>query len=497
MPRESSNVSEYLLAQGRSDDIAVIDRSGRHTYGELRRAVASLGAEIQDWRLPSGSRIGLLSRNSFFWIAAYLAIIRGGNIAVPFATTLTAEDIDRKASFVDCGGFLADTALLGQFGPTLGRAPRMATEEALTSPKKARSSDLAFVGPDADAVLAFTSGTTAAPRAVRVSHRNIQANTDSIVKYLDLSRRDRVLVVLPFSYCYGASLLHTHLRVGASLAICDTFTFPETAIEMIRSSKCTGVAGVPSTYQLLLRASSFESAPLPTLRYMQQAGGRLPPLIADRVADAQPHADLFVMYGQTEATARLSYLPPALRTRRRGSIGRGIPGVSLRVLDNAGEPVAPGTVGEVFAQGDNITKGYWADPAGTAAKFVSGGLRTGDLARVDEDGFIYIVDRQDDFIKSWGFRVSPHEIEDAVVAIPGVVAAAVVGRPDSEAGEAIVLFYVSAPDSGVQPESVLAFCRRHLARNLVPHEVRALSDLPLNANGKVVKSELRALAANQ
>lgn len=496
MPPIEVNVVDHLLATGRADDVAVIDRNGAHTYNELRNAVAGLSRVIAGWGLEPGARVGLLSRNSLFWAAAYLAIIGSGRVAVPFATGLTPQDVAAKARFVGCESFLVDSALARRFEPALAAAAHICDDRAELDDAAASTWESAATNADADAVLVFTSGTTSAPRAVRVTHGNILANTDSIVEYLQLQRDDRMLVVLPFSYCFGASLLHTHLRVGGSVSICDTFAFPETVIEAIQRDACTGFAGVPSSYQLLLRASSFDSQPLPTLRHLQQAGGRLPQPQIDRIAAAQPHARFFVMYGQTEATARLSFLPPDLRLERPGSIGRGIPGVTLSILDAAGEPVRPGTVGEIVARGANITKGYWDDPEGTATKFVDGALHTGDLGRVDEDGFIYVVDRQDDFIKSWGFRVSSHEVEDAVLGVPGVSAAAVVGRPDDEAGEAIVLYYTVTANADVTGADVLAHCRSVLARHLVPHEVHEIADLPVNQNGKVVKSELRSRAVS-
>lgn len=495
MAQHRVNSGEYLLEAGEPDAVALIDRDGEHTYAQLRAAVGALSRQMAGWGLAPGSRIGLLSRNSLFWVASYLAILRSGHVAVPFATVLSAQDVLKKARFVECESFLFDTGLTRVFQEVVASAARVLDESAMSScGDGAEGFGVVPAAADDDAVLMFTSGTTAAPRAVRVSHRNILANTDSIIHYLGLSAQDRMLVVLPFSYCYGASLLHTHLRVGGSLAICDTFAFPETAIEQITRNRCTGLAGVPSTYQLLLRGSSFENTALPTLRTIQQAGGRLPQPQIQRVRAAQPQARLFVMYGATEATSRLSYLPPEVADERQGSVGRGIPGVVLSVVDEAGRRVPPGTVGEVFARGASITKGYLKDPEGTAAKFVDGGLRTGDLARADEDGFVYIVDRQADFIKSWGIRISSQEIEDVVVELPGVTAAAVVGRPDEAAGESIVLFYVSSAEAGVSAEQVLAHCRANLAKHLVPREVRGLPQLPLNQNGKILKAELKSLA---
>ena len=342
----------------------------------------------------------------------------------------------------------------------------------------------------------FTSGTTAEPKAVRLTHRNIQANTDSIVEYLGLDHTDRMLVVLPFSYVFGASLLHTHLRVGGSLAICNTFAFPETALDMVEQHSCTGLAGVPSSFQMLLRRSTFKSRPLASLRTIQQAGGKLPPVLIQELVAAQASARVFVMYGASEATARMSYLAPEDLPAKLGSIGRGMPGVELRVLDASGRPVRPGETGEIYARGDNISPGYLDDPETTADKFPNGVFRTGDLATVDSDGFIYVLDRKDDFIKAWGHRVSSQEVEAGVLTHPDLVSAAAIGVPDQDAGEAIWLFVTVSPSAGVTVDQVVAHCRRTLPKRLQPKQVRILGEMPLNSAGKVTKSTLRALASD-
>jgi acyl-CoA synthetase (AMP-forming)/AMP-acid ligase II len=342
----------------------------------------------------------------------------------------------------------------------------------------------------------FTSGTTARPKAVRVTHRNIQANTDSIVAYLDLRDTDHMMVILPFFYCFGTSLLHTHLRVGASLAISNSFTFPETTLDMMESSGCTGFAGVPSSFQLLLRISTFKKRALPKLRLIQQAGGRLQDVLIEELAAAKPDAKIYVMYGQTEATARLSYLPPAMLRAKLGSVGRGIPGVELSVLGEDGRPVLPGGVGEIFARGDSISPGYFNDPAATAEKFIGGALRTGDLATVDEEGYIFIVDRKDDFIKSWGYRVSSQEVESCVLQLPDIVSAAAVGMPNLASGEAIYVFVTVRPEVVLTTDAIKAHCREHLAKHMIPEVVRIIDKMPLNSSGKIVKSELRRMASS-
>jgi len=303
------------------------------------------------------------------------------------------------------------------------------------------------------------------------------------------------MVVLPFYYCYGASLLHTHLRVGATLVISNTFAYPETVLDMMETTQCTGLAGVPSTYQILLRNSSFPKRELPRLRKIQQAGGKLHNALLQELAASRPQAQIYVMYGQTEATARLSYLPPELLQSKIGSIGRGIPGVSLKVLDENGKQIQPGQTGEIVAWGQNISPGYLDDPEASREKFRNGALYTGDLATVDEDGYIYIVDRKSDFIKSFGHRISSYEIESCLLQIPQVVSAAVVGLPDEQAGEQIAAFLVRKTGAALTEQDVLRHCQTRLPRHMLPQSVIFLQALPLNAHGKVLKSELRKMKA--
>lgn len=490
---QHTNVADYLLATGADDDVAVVEADSVTTYGQLRRAAAELAERLRALDLPAGARVGILGQNSPFWVASYLAALKIGLVAVPFASVLTPADVRRNAEIAGVSVFLADRRSRRVLARAFDTQPTVVTDEPREDTGGYWPTGT-LTDPDSDATLMFTSGTTSKPRAVRVTHRNIMANTQSIVSYLGLDSDDRMLVVLPFSYCYGASLLHTHLRVGGSVALCSTFTFPETAVELAEATGCTGFAGVPSSLQLLLRASSFGTRPLRGLRLIQQAGGKLPPTQLEQVIAAQPQARVFVMYGQTEATARLSYLPPERLRDKLGSIGRGIPGVELRVLDAAGEPVAVGEVGEIVARGQNVSPGYLDDPDATADKFPDGALRTGDLATVDEDGFIYVLDRKDDFIKTWGYRISSQEVEAAALQLPDLVAAAAVGVPDERAGEAVALFATVRPGAQVSIDQIREHLRGRLAKHMLPERIELVEALPLNSNGKVVKSELRAWA---
>lgn len=490
------NTADYLLEHGRPDDLAVLEEGAEYTYADLTDAVESVAGALHGTGVAPGSAVGILGPNSFFWVVSYLAALKAGCVAVPFSTVLTPEEVSRNARHAHCVAAVMDRRTAGRLPDRFGGAHQVVTDAILSGPA-ARSSPTTSTDLHADATLMFTSGTTAEPKAVRLTHRNIQANTDSIVEYLGLTRTDRMLVVLPFSYVFGASLLHTHLRVGGSLAICNTFTFPETALDMLEKLECTGLAGVPSSFQMLLRRSTFRSRRLPSLRAIQQAGGKLPPVLIQELVDAQPHARLFVMYGASEATARLSHLPPEDLPTKLGSIGRGIPGVELKVLGESGLPVRPGETGEIYARGDNISPGYLDDPDSTADKFPGGVFRTGDLATVDDDGYIYVLDRKDDFIKSWGLRVSSQEIEGAALSHPELVSAAAVGVPDADAGEAIWLFVTANPESGITAEEILRHCRQTLPRYQHPKHVRVVERLPMNSSAKVVKSALKELAVAQ
>ncbi len=489
------NTSDYLLANAVPDDVALVEAGERYTYRQLRSAAGRLAAELAALDLPPGSRIGLLGSNSFFWVAAYLAVMKLNHVAVPLSDKLTLDDVRRNASIVGCTTVFADRRVVRRCSAAFDDGRAIITDEALRSSREPYWPRTVRTDPSADAVLMFTSGTTSRPKAVRVTHGNIQANTNSIITFLELRSNDRVLVILPFFYCYGASLLHTHLRRGGRVVLCNSFAFPETALDMLEREECTVLAGVPSSFQLLLRASTFAQRTLPSLRLIQQAGGKLPPVLVKELLAAKPAAKLFVMYGQTEATARLSYLPPDKLLERPGSIGNGIPGVELRVLNENGEPVPPGQRGEIYATGANVSPGYYADPEGSVAKFTPSGLRTGDLAVVDDDGYIFIVDRRDDFIKSWGYRISSQEVEAAALRMEQLISAAAIGVPDDEAGEAVTLFVTARPGAGVTPDAVLAACRQQMPKYMVPRSVLILDALPLNANGKIAKPKLREMAA--
>lgn len=505
--RMNCNVADFLLEGKPANRTALWLPDRKVTYGDIKFAAEALSSHFDTVGCRKGDRVILAADNSWFWVSAYLGILRSALVCVPVPPTITAEDLAQVIAATEPKVAVVHTEVVARCWEKLNsmpaiagnqaRCPSTVTQTSWADIQMAHSSSSASrscVVEDNDlAALMFTSGATAKPRAVMVSHGNIVANTQSIIQYLRLGQADRLMAVLPFHYCYGTSLLCTHLRVGASLVLGSRFMYPEAVLQRMIETECTGFAGVPSHYQILLRNSSLWKKNFPHLRYLQQAGGELPATFIRELMHALPRAQIFIMYGQTEATARLSYLPPEYLNSKLGSIGRGIPGVHLRVLDKSGQTVRPGEVGEIVAKGDNVTLGYWREPAQTAFTFRNGELHTGDLATVDHDGFIYIVDRARDFVKCGGKRTSCRQIENQLLQSNEIIEAAVVGIRDDRLGEAVKAFVVPlALDYGLR-ERLYTLCKKTLPAQLVPKDIVLLKALPKNSAGKVVKRALKSL----
>jgi long-chain acyl-CoA synthetase len=506
------NFAELLLLTSATDATAVVAGGRSFTYRDLRSTVELWSARLTESGLVPGDCAVIQAENSWFHVVAYLATLHAGGVAVPLSPSASAESLraqvaGSEARWGFAEGKYAERLRGASIGSRLAHVWVDPVPEGVALPAgwesaaALRASDLGLRRPAVSrsandvAVISFTSGSTGTPLGVMVSHRNLEANTRSIISYLALTRHDRALLVLPVSYCYGASVLHTHLAVGGTIVMASGFAYPETALDELVSNACTGFYGVPSTYQILLRRSTFASRHCPSLRYMAQAGGHLAPVFIDEIRAAFPAVPFYVMYGQTEATARLSYLAPEKLATKPDSIGQGIPGVTLRVLRPDGQPAAVGEVGEIVASGDNITLGYLRDPSATAAHFRDGRLWTGDLAIADEDGDIFIRGRQRDFIKVGGERVGSREVEDVIAELDDVVEVAVIGLPHDTLGEAIAAYIVARPLSTLDADRVIHHCRSRLGRDREPKLVEFRAALPRNASGKILKAALKQAAA--
>lgn len=496
--------------------VAVHHKGQDVTYERLARQADSIAAWLEREGLQRGDRVVLLVGNSAEYVACYLGILRAGGVVVALNPDTTARELSRTLADASPVGVVTGDRAAAPFAEwarvvsgTNGRDGIRFAIHADTRPPDGFPADwhrvtLADVlrragspscgRPVADdlAQLIYTSGTAGEPKGVMLSHRNISANCRSIVDYLALTADDSVFVILPFFYSYGNSLLFTHLAAGGRLIIASDFVFWNRALDLMVAERATGFSGVPSSYAMLLHRSDFRKRAFPDLRYMTCAGGGLAPAVADQLRESVPHVRLFPMYGQTEATARLSTLMPDELDAKRGSIGRGIPGVTLRVLNEAGEPVSPGEVGEIVARGQNVMVGYWNDPEETGRVLRDGCLWTGDLARVDDEGYIYFVSRKSDIIKTGAYRINPKEIEDVILELDGVAEVAVAGLPDAIWGETPVAFVVPSRSAAAPTErEILEHCRRNLPRYKQLHAVQFVESVPRTSSGKIKRTELR------
>jgi acyl-CoA synthetase (AMP-forming)/AMP-acid ligase II len=324
---------------------------------------------------------------------------------------------------------------------------------------------------------------------VKITQGNLLANTEAIIRSQHLSADERALLVMPINYCFGASVMHTHLWQGGAVVYDSRFMFPDKVLNSINRYKCTTFAGVPTVYNILLRRSNLGSISLPTLRRFLQAGGALAADCIKQVRTLQPHVDFYAMYGQTEATSRIACLPPARLEEKLGSVGLPLANVRVRIVGEGGKELGPGEPGEIWVQGKSISPGYLDEPEETAGKFRDGWLATGDIATRDCDGFLWIVGRKSDFVKMRGIRVSLAEIEARVEAALGVAECAATTVGHAEAGEAVAL-YIVAERASLDP----ALLRRAIPSEWVIDSVTLVPELPRNPHGKLMRARLAEMA---
>lgn len=502
-------------AETKPDRSAICQRGRKVTYGLLSEYADSLAAWLVRAGLHRGDRVILLLPNSIEYVICYLGVLQAGGVVVALNPETTPQELRYLLGDSSPTGIVAEgktmawvADALSSTGTSCSDRLRFAICPETTPPDSLPAScqvgHLAAIirsrqpctapalqGNDLAQII-YTSGTTGKPKGVMLTHRNVASNCNSILDYLELTDDDSVMVTLPFFYSYGNSLLFTHLAVGGELILASNSVFWNRILDLMQDHRITGFAGVPSSFAMLLHKSDFRKRTFPHLRYMTCAGGGLAPSVVNRIRDLLPHVQLFLMYGQTEATARLSTLMPDEIDAKLGSIGRGIAGVTLQVLDENAEAVPPGEVGEIVAQGENVMAGYWNAPEETKRVLRPEGLRTGDLARIDEAGYIYIVGRKNDMIKYGSYRINPKEIEEVILQLDGVAEVGVIGLPDDIWGEVPTAFVVASETAAIPTEStILSHCRRRLPRYKQIRNVRCVDSLPKTPSGKIKRAELR------
>ncbi|GFO61691.1 AMP-dependent synthetase and ligase [Geomonas silvestris] len=492
---------------------ALIHDSERVSYGRLNQEANCLASFLRQQGVTAGERVALLLENSLCYVVSYYGILKAGAVAVPLNPELKAEGlgellrdleprmviVSRKAEHAlrESDPDRLGISLVLVQDPALawsgGHARILPWEDAL---EQGGTEDPGQCGsPDRLASIIYTSGSTGKPKGVMLSHRNIVANTDSIVAYLGLTEQDIQMVVLPFFYVMGKSLLNTHVAVGGTVVLNNNFAYPASVIAQMASERVTGFSGVPATYAYLLHRSPLAAFRdrLSELRYCTQAGGHMSRQIKEQLIEAlPPHTRLFVMYGATEAAARLSYVEPERLREKMESIGRPIPGVTIRVVDDQGREVARGESGELVASGANIMQGYWRDREATARALDHNGYHTGDLGYQDADGYLYVTGRKDDLLKVGGHRIDPQEIEDALMASGLLLEVAVLGVQDELLGKRLVALAVPL-DPATTAGTLLAGCLDRLPRHKLPGEVRFVQALPKYPSSKVDRPGCLAL----
>lgn len=478
-----------LTRCGAAETLAIVDHGKRITYAEFDAAVQNARDRLYAEGVRQGDRVAIFSRNSADFVYAYFAIASLGAIAVPINFQLASREI---------AYILKDAGIrtLVTYEP-LNLADAMAD---LRCHLKVRQLDIRGLGEKKDVpaapalpadfsednpcVIIYTSGTTGQPKGAVLSHRNLVANARQMA-FMDCKPEHRVLCVLPMYHCFGwtCSVLYPFLS-GARVIILDSFT-PKETISVIRTEGVTDLYVVPSICSLLTKLATAED--MKTLRLVVSGGTTLPLKIEQDFIN-KFGVDICEGYGLSEASPVVTMNPA--EKPKVGSIGPAVPGIEWKLADATGAEVPKGEVGELVIRGDNVMLGYWNLPEATQDALRGGWLHTGDVARADEDGYLYIVDRLKDMIISMGENIYPREVEELIYQFPGINEAAVIGIEDKLRGQAGACFYTVHEGDEVNIRALKKFLQANLALFKIPREFHQLDALPRTTTGKIAKREI-------
>ena len=499
------------------NNTALIDKTREINYADLAAGIERVAAGLIDAGLKRQERIGIYLPKSLPTVISFFATSLAGGVFVPINPLLKAEQVrhilcdcnvtilvtssDRLKMLSTVPGDCHDlhTVILTdqdkELPAPLPHVQLLPWQQLLDAP--ARESHRTI---DTDmAAILYTSGSTGKPKGVVLSHKNMVTGANSVAEYLDIRSDDRILSVLPLSFDYGLNQITKSLHKGATVVLMN-YLFPKEVINKLEREHITGLAGVPPLWTQLAQFSWPEGI-TEHLRYITNSGGALPQSTLNTLRQSLPKTKMVLMYGLTEAF-RSTWLPPDEIDQRPGSIGKAIPNAEVMILREDGTPCAPHEPGELVHRGSLVAMGYWNNREETAKRFrplshQNSGLPlpeiavwSGDIAYRDEDDYFYFVGRQDDMLKSSGYRISPTEIEE-VVYDSGLVAEAVaIGVPHQVLGQGIVV--VATPAKGIEPcpKSIIAVCKGRLPAYMVPAEVIFQASLPRNANDKIDRKRL-------
>jgi amino acid adenylation domain-containing protein len=461
-------------------------------FAELHAGAMAVAGLIRKRGIVPGDRVGILFERGVASAAAYFGTLASGAVAVPINEALRPRQIEYILRH-------SGARLLLTSGPLLARLQR----SLLAHIEIVDIGDIRDLPPAEDAAVAprtggdvahiiYTSGSTGMPKGVVVSHANVWAGTDAVVEYLNISEGDRIASLLPFSFDYGLNQLLCCARTGAALIV-ERTPVPQRIVETLYREAITVLPAVPPLWLQLLNVKRFRDEPLASLRVMTNTGGRLPKEAVRRLRTGQPHAELVLMYGLTEAF-RSTYLAPDKVDRKPDSIGRAIPGAEVLVLRDDLTPCAPNEVGQLVHRGPTVTLGYWDNREATGERFRANPLRpagtpeaervvfSGDLVRMDEEGDIFFVGRRDAMIKSLGHRVSPDEVAEVLYASGQIVEAVITTEPEEMRGDAIIAHLVLTERGDL--ETLKQYVAKELPRYMQPVRYEVRKELARTSSGK-------------
>ncbi len=485
------------------DAVALVSRGKTTTYGELRSQVAALRGGLQGLGLEPGDRVAIACGNNWYFVVGYLAAIGAGLVAAPLNPMAPGPALERELAVTGAKAFLVGPAAKASVAGlrrdrlpdlhTIVAAPGVELPDAVGLDDLLAAEPAPIVDREASdlAVLMFTSGTAGAPRAAMLTHGNLLSNLEQVQQVPSRRQQpdDVVFGVLPMFHIFGLNVvLGLTLYTGSRVVLVERFD-PASGLEAIERHGITIVTGPPTMWAAWGSLPGVDPRAFSSVRLAVSGAAKLP------VETAQLIEDRFGLhldegYGLTETSPVVT---SATGTEAPwGSIGLPLPGVQLRIVDADGDDVLVGDAGEIWVHGPNVFGGYLDDPEATANALTDDGwLRTGDLAVVDDNGFVFIVDRAKDLIIVSGFNVFPAEVEDVLIEHPSIDACAVVGVPHPHSGEAVKAYVVLAPGRAAEEDDIVAWCTERLARYKCPSKVMFVDELPRGLSGKVLRRALR------
>ncbi|QPA31580.1 fatty acid--CoA ligase family protein [Thermaerobacillus caldiproteolyticus] len=503
----SSRLAE--VAQQLPDKEAYVYEGERCTYGELNAAISKFASGLRNIGIQKGDHIALIVGNSPHFVIGLYGALRLGATVIPINPIYTPDEISYILTNGDVKAAIAFDLLVPLFAKMEARLPQVehviicetpqGKEQGISLTKKMKSftdillsGDVQYEGPtladDDTAVILYTSGTTGKPKGAMLTHKNLYRNAQDIANYLKINEDDRVIATLPMFHVFCLTVaLNAPLMNGGTVLIVPKFS-PAKIFKLAREQKATIFAGVPTMYNFLYQYEEGNPDDFRTLRLCISGGASMPVALLKNF-EKKFRVIVSEGYGLSEASP-VTCFNPLDRPRKPGSIGTSIMNVENKVVNEFGEEVAVGEVGELVVRGPNVMKGYYKMPEETAHAIRDGWLYTGDLAKMDEEGYFYIVDRKKDMIIVGGYNVYPREVEEVLYSHPDVIEAAVIGVPDPNFGEAVKCFVVSKTPS-LTEEELIDYCRERLAKYKVPSSIEFLEELPKNTTGKILRRALK------